>query len=333
MSSDPVRAIAQAVLYEGYLLWPYRRSALKNQQRFTFGGVYPATFAVVGGDRSAIRMECLLEVDDDSEAAVVEVTLRWLHLVARQPLRRRDGEWRPVDELTVGRERYLAWEEATERECAAGGLRVDALTGGISLPVEVGAGEEREQLDPDAALGRTWEGLEGVLELRGEPVGPTVVRLSVSFRNTSGWSGRERPGALKRSFLSAHVIASCRGGAFVSSTDPPEPLREPAGACRNEGVWPVLVGEPGQRDTMLGSPIILSDYPSVAPESPGDLFDGGEIDALLIHSIRGLAETEREEMRATDARTREILDRSLELTPEEMLKLYGAVRDMRRVQS
>ena len=41
MGADVVRRIADAVLYEGYLLWPYRKSALKNQQRFTFGGVYP----------------------------------------------------------------------------------------------------------------------------------------------------------------------------------------------------------------------------------------------------------------------------------------------------
>jgi hypothetical protein len=43
--TDPVRAIADAVLYEGYVLWPYRRSALKNTHRWTFGGVYPRAHA------------------------------------------------------------------------------------------------------------------------------------------------------------------------------------------------------------------------------------------------------------------------------------------------
>ncbi len=38
---DALRKIADAVLYEGYVLWPYRRSALKNTRRFTFGGVTP----------------------------------------------------------------------------------------------------------------------------------------------------------------------------------------------------------------------------------------------------------------------------------------------------
>ena len=43
----------------------------------------------------------------------------------------------------------------------------------------------------------------------------------------------------------------------------------------------MLVGEEGERDTMLSSPIILYDYPQIAPESPGSLFDGTEIDEIL----------------------------------------------------
>jgi hypothetical protein len=344
MTSDPVRAIAAAVLYEGYVLWPYRRSALKNQQRFTFGGVYPAAFAEVGGDRAETGMECLLETGAD---AAVEVTLRWLHLVQRQPLMR--GE--PVDELVVGGRRHLAWEEATERELSTGWRRVGwpgdeerdrfwslcdenrPLWDGFSLPVHVPDGSEEEPLGPEAALRRSWEELQGHLAVSAAPVAPSLTRLSVGFRNASTWPGRERAQALRRSFLSAHLVARCRGGAFVSATDPPDTLEEPSRACRQAGLWPVLVGEAGERDTVLGSPIILGDYPSVAPESPGDLFDGGEIDALLIHSIRGLTDAEREEMKATDPRTREILERSLDLSGEQMLRLYGAVREMRRVES
>ncbi|HWF51352.1 MAG TPA: hypothetical protein VG294_12005 [Solirubrobacteraceae bacterium] len=138
--------------------------------------------------------------------------------------------------------------------------------------------------------------------------------------------------ALRRTFLSTHFVARDRGAQFISQTDPPPSLTVAAAACRNDGVWPVLVGGPGSRETLLGSPIILGDYPSVAPESPGDLFDGGEIDALLIHSIRGLTNADQEEMRATDPRAREILERSLALEPEQMLRLYGAVREPRQVQ-
>ena len=34
---DRARAIADAVLYEGYLLYPYRASSSKNQVRWQFG--------------------------------------------------------------------------------------------------------------------------------------------------------------------------------------------------------------------------------------------------------------------------------------------------------
>ena len=40
MSAD-LRKLADTILYEGYILWPYRRSALKNRKRWTFGCVFP----------------------------------------------------------------------------------------------------------------------------------------------------------------------------------------------------------------------------------------------------------------------------------------------------
>ena len=71
-------------------------------------------------------------------------------------------------------------------------------------------------------------------------------------------------------------------GEFVSLLEPPPQFESAAAACRNVGTWPVLAGEGGRRDTMLSSPIILYDYPQIAPESPGDLFDGTEIDEILV---------------------------------------------------
>jgi hypothetical protein len=328
MSADHVREIAQAILYEGYLLWPYRRSALKNQQRFTFGGIYPHAFARRESERSAVRMECLVEA---APRASIEVSLRFLHLVARQPLARARDGWREVDELHAGGQRHLAWEEATEREVSAGELAVGAGSLRRTTPADVPAGELVEALDDSSALKRSWEALEGSLEVAVARVGAGFARLTVQVINRSRSDALERAQALRHSYLSAHVVARCDGGAFVSLTDPPAALARLAESCRNEGLWPVLAGEDGRRDTMLGSPIILSDHPRVAPESPGDLFDGGEIDALLIHSIRALTEAEREEMSATDERARTILDRSLALSPEQMLRLYGAVREMRGV--
>ena len=133
--------------------------------------------------------------------------------------------------------------------------------------------------------------------------------------------------ALRRTLASAHAILRVEGGAFVSAVDPPPPLRRLVDASPGGGLWPFLVGEPGDRSTMLASPIILYDYPQVAPESPGDFFDGCEIDQLLVLSILGLSEDEKREIRGGDPRAREILERTEAMTRDDLLRLHGTWRD------
>jgi hypothetical protein len=320
---DPIRAIADAVLYEGYVLWPYRRSALKNTHRWTFGGVYPRAHAEArdaGDDPWTMQTECLVE---GGAGARVEVGLRFLHIVWRQVV---DAEGRAVDALDAGGERHLTWEEAVEREVGTGARTLDALAAGCDVPIRIAAGRDEEPLGAEGAVVRTWESLEGVLHVVTEPVREGLHRISARVENHTPWAGGPREQALRRTFCSTHVVLRATGGAFVSLTDPPDGLHDAAAACRNEGCWPVLVGEPGDRGTMLASPIILEDHPRVAPESPGDLFDGGEIDQLLTLNILGLTDEEKAEMRATDPRAREILDRTEALTPEELMRLHGMVR-------
>jgi hypothetical protein len=306
--TDPVRQIADAVLYEGYVLWPYRRSALKNQQRWTFGGVHPAQHAHEHpDDRSVMRTECLLEGD----GATVEVRVRFLHVV-RRGLVGADGA--AVDELTVDGERHVAWDEAVERELGPGA---------IAIP----AGQDVEPLGDAGAIVRTWDELAGRIDVRGRSLGPDLGRVTVEIANTTPWDGGPREDVLRRTFCSTHTVLRATGGRFVSLTDPPDRLREATAACENVGTWPVLVGPPGQDDTVLSSPIILEDHPRIAPESPGDLFDGGEIDQMLVLNILALTDEERAEMRAADPRTREILERTEALTPEELMRLHGAIRE------
>jgi hydrogenase maturation protease len=119
-----------------------------------------------------------------------------------------------------------------------------------------------------------------------------------------------------------------QGGTFVSLLEPPPEYQEAAGRCENVKTWPVLAGEPGDRHTLLSSPIILYDYPQVSPQSPGNLFDGTEIDELLTLSILTLTDEEKQEMRESDARAREILERTESLTPEQLMQLHGAIRSL-----
>ena len=326
---DRVRQIADAVLYEGYVLWPYRRSALKNQRRWTFGGVYPERHAAAHpDDRCVMQTQCLARAEPEAQ---VEVRVRFLHVVERRVARLTDRGRELVDELTVDGERYVAWDEATEREVVVPALEI----GGESherVEFRMPAGEEFEMLNaasgaPAGILCRSWGALAGNVEAVSQPVGSDVFRISVRISNTSPFEQDDRERALRATFCSTHTILQIEGGELVSMTDPPEELRPETERCENAGTWPVLAGEPGDHRTVLSSPIILPDHPEIAPESPGDLFDGGEIDQLLTLSILALTDEEKQQMRAADPRTREILARTEALSREQLMRLHGTVRE------
>jgi hypothetical protein len=314
VGADAVRRIADAVLYEGYLLWPYRKSALKNQHRFTFGGVYPPAW----DDRSSLQAQVLLEGGADAE---VELRVRFLHVVERQVLRLGSpaAAPEPVDELEVDGERWVSWEEAVERELAPG-------------PIRVPAGAELQEMR-GGAIRRSWRALEGEVSIERELLRPGLARVTARVVNTSPWSGEAREAALRQTFCSTHAVLRARGGEWVSPTDPPDELRREVEACANSGTWPVLVGERGDRSTLLAAPIILGDYPEIAPESPGDLFDSGEIDQMLVLNILAMTDSERRDMRDGDPRARAILERTEALSDEEIMRLNGAVRELGLVRS
>jgi hypothetical protein len=313
---DALEQIAAAVLYEGYVLWPYRRSAHKNQQRWTFGGVYPRGYVerAASGDAWRVQTQCLVV---GSEPAL-EVEFRFLQVVARRVARLgADGHLELVDELVSRTERILAWDEAVERR--------------FSFPTEVSiaAGEEREVVEGGLVV-RSWEELRGQLDFWVETLRDDLRRVTASLSNLSQWSGLDRDAAQRHGFMSAHCVLRVRDGAFVSLMDPPAELAAEAAACDNHGLWPVLVeGE----HTMLASPIILYDFPKIAPESPGLLFDSSEIDQLLILNTLTLSDAEKAEVRATDPRAREILDRAEALSAADLSRLHGAIREFQVIRT
>ena len=334
---DAAKKIAETVLYEGYVLWPYRRSAKKNQQRWTFGGVYPRAYSEARGedDPWIMQTQCLVSGDEES---TIEVRVRFLHVAERKVGRKRGEALEFVDELRTGGELYLSWDEAIEREIAVGRFEIcDLLESPMRVGIDIPGGSREEPLaEPGGevvgAVVRGWRTLCGTVEVEAEPLREGVFRVTVGITNTTPWGGEGRESTLRQTFASTHTALEVEGGEFVSLTDPPDELREVAEACENLKTWPVLVGEEGERSMLLSSPIILYDYPQIAPESPGDLFDGGEIDQLLVLNILSLTEEEKEEMRASDPRTREILERTEALSEEELMNLHGAVREFRMLR-
>ncbi len=252
--------------------------------------------------------------------------MRFLHVVKRDLV---DVSGEPVEELMVDGRQHIAWDEATEREIA--------ISAPGSVPIDIPAGASEEALrDPDGkrvgAFVRSWRELRGTVAVEAEPITQDLHRVTVRIANSSPIEDVSREEVLRQTFCSAHTVLHVEDGELVSLTDPPEDLRAEAERCENMGTWPVLVGVEGERHTMLSSPIILPDYPQVAPESPGDLFDAAEIDQLLRLSILSMTDDEKQEMRAADPKAREILERTESLSPEELMKLHGAIREMSLVR-
>jgi hypothetical protein len=329
--TDKLSAIVQSVLYEGYVLWPYRRTALKNQRRWTFGGVYPRAYSESGhaDDAWVMRTECLVEADAGAE---LDVAVRFLQVVDRRVGELADGEIRYADAITVGGTRHVAWQEAVERELALPTIHVGESVGReVTHQVCIAASERYETLRDvhgrsAGVIVREWDDVSGTVGVGLTQTESGAIHIRVDVTNESAWNGEGREAVHSRTFASTHTVLRARGARFVSLTDPPAEHSVAAVACRNIGTWPVLVGDAPARDTLLSSPIILPDYPEVAPESGGDFFDGAEIDQLLMLSVLSMTPAEQQWMREADPRTREILDRCLSASPDDVRRLHGATR-------
>jgi len=337
---EHARRVADAVLYEGYLLYPYRSSAQKNQMRFQFGVLMPPAYQEAErSERSAFRTECLVECADEAQ---VLVTVRFLQVQHRtvQRVPPDGGEPQEVDTLDVDGVEYVPWDEAADRHQQAAAEVGALLEGDVSVRFHIGAGESAEDL-ADATgrragrLVRRWEPLDGLIHLSAErvagPYGALRLGVRVENRTAPGDPPRTRDEALRHALVAAHALIGVPGGAFLSQTDPPEWAAAEVAACRNDGAWPVLAGPADCRDLMLSTPVILYDHPEVAAESAGDLFDATEIDEILTLRTMALTDAEKRQARATDPLAAELMDRLDSLPPEMLERMHGAIRYLKSV--
>jgi hypothetical protein len=322
MSLDDVRRIADAVLYEGYVLYPYRASAQKNRSRWQFGVLMPPAYAAADPSESTTaQAECVFE---HADYPAIDVIVRFLQVQRRTATGTAPGTAGAPDPPGV-------WDEAVEREIhvAAGGATL--FDEGVHEPFAVPGGEDREAT-ADAQVVRSRRQLTGVVDVRAtELPGPwQAARLTVRVRNQTETSpdalaGRDQ--ALPSALVAVHLIISVSGGAFVSMTDPPEWAAPAAAECENIGCWPVLAGPAGARDITLAAPIILPDYPEVARESAGELYDGTEIDEILTLRTLALTDEEKDAARATDPRAAALIDRVESMDADALRRLHGTIRD------
>jgi hypothetical protein len=344
MNGALIDKIVQAVLYEGYILYPYRRGT-KNEQRWTFGNLFPRTYSEIAGEMHSVQLQCLLRGSAQSR---LKLRIQFLQLIDRQIMRLSPspgtpGEGRgeglePVDQLEIEGKRYQTWQEAIERTISIeADLSPQPHCASFSFLPETSS----ESL-PDRSgkilgtIERKRFPIEGDIEISAEQKRDDLFQLTVRVMNLTPVdhpSTMSRPQAQKHSMASTHIIASIAGGNFLSSIDPPPDAIELTRQCKNIGAWPVLVGNPGETDAVLASPIILYDYPQIAPESPGDLFDGTEIDEILSLRVMTLTDEEKRSAADLDDRAAALLHRTESLAREQMARLHGTMRPPRKVQA
>jgi hypothetical protein len=315
------RAVADTVLYEGYLLYPYRSSSTKNQLRWQFGVVVPRGFAAIdASERPQVRTEVVL---DCGPRASVAVRARFLQV-----------QRRTVDEAGVTSQ---PWDETREHEIDVAPVPLDALDAGSrTLTFRIEGGED-VQLEEAGRTVRRRAPIEGRIGVEVTPcAGATPARrkVAVTVANEVEWNpvSSSRDEASCRSLVGVHVLICVDDGAFVSSIDPPDDAAEAVASCANDGLFPVLVDDGHGSDVVLASPIILYDHPSVAPESVGDMFDATEIDEILALRVLTLTDEEKAEARRTDAKAAAIIDRCDNMPPELWARLHGAVRSLRPIE-
>ncbi|MET9407956.1 hypothetical protein ABZX90_19655 [Streptomyces sp. NPDC002935] len=336
------RTVADAVLFEGYVLYPYRASAAKNQLRWQFGVLVPPAWTATTGEHAVQRTECLLEPRNGDR---LHAELRFLH-VRRRTVERldADGGYTEVPELDLPDRVLVPWDEGHEErvlihESLAELMGDQAAVHAVRFDLPAAVEYEPVTDAEGRTLGRLVrhrQRLTGELRPSIEELpGPyRVLRLTVSVHNTTvapESAGTDRETALAHSLIGTHLLLGVPGGRFLSLTDPPEWARPAAASCQNDHTWPVLAGPPGTDDVILSSPIILEDHPAVAEESPGPLYDATEIDEILSLRTAALTEREKREARGTDARAADVIELVDDMPEAVRERLHGAIRGLREI--
>jgi hypothetical protein len=326
---DRVRAIADAVLYEGYLLYPYRATSGKNQSRWQFGVLGPDGAAERGiGEDDTMSAQVLIEPGPDAALTVVVRCLQLQRRIAERATD--DGEYERVDQLTAGTQSWLTWDEAVECELSFGPFTEADVQPSRTLPFVVAGGCDVEPVD-GGRLVRRREELRGELTVLAEP-DDGLLRISLAVRN-AGAPSADKDEAIAASLIGTHVILEVEDGEFVSLLEPTPSAVDAVARCRQHRCFPVLAGPPGEKDVVLVSPIILYDHPEIAEQSEGALYDSTEIDEILTLRVMTMTDEEKAQARATDPLAAQIIDRCDSMSPEAMLNLHGVLRNPHQGQA
>jgi hypothetical protein len=292
-------ALTATLLYEGYSLFPYHRSAIKNQKPIPFGVVYPANYHVCNQHAPAkMEAQCIVTGNENLE---INVEVVFLHLTKSD-----NNEWKTI-----------------ERRLEPGDFRLAALQKGkrtISFRFEV----------PDAGDNTSNEimPINGELTIEAENIGENSYRAAISIDNATPIQNplsASRDEALRQSFLATHIVLSALHGEFISAQGPPEKYRAAVEACGNSGLWQIMIDR--ENTSILFSPIIVHDYPKIHPRSKTDLFDSTEIQEALMLHLAVMSGEEKNRIAESDEKLRAMLNKAAEATPDDIIALHGGMYD------
>jgi hypothetical protein len=332
---EVVEKVADAVMYEGYVLYPYRASALKNRLRWQFGVVAPREYSErCGGESWHAQAECPVE---PGRRPRLTVKVRCLQLQRRRIEEPIDGDpagWRECERVISDGREFLTWDEAVPQAIVQGGMALEELCIREHMtPFHLANAQDKEVLysakgDRVARITRERWPVSAVLRVAATRSGD-LVKVRVRVENTTEWSDSgslDRGVVLRQSLIGCHFLLHVEDAQFVSLMDPPSHAVNAVKSCVNEHMWSVLAGVSPSRDLMLSSPIILYDYPAVAPESSGNFFDATEMDEMLTLRVMTMTDLEKREAAATDERAKVIVDRAAGSDSGNMASLHGAIR-------
>ncbi len=159
------RALADAVLYEGYVLYPYRATSPKNQVRFQWGVLMPAdVVARDSSERDTLRTGVVVE----GRARELTVQVRFLHVQRRAVQRATEDGFADAERLDTATTAHVPWDEAVEREAT------------ITVPLASSTGSTTGMADPATSRPST------------SPVGRTS---RTSTTRAASWAGWCAPGS------------------------------------------------------------------------------------------------------------------------------------------
>ncbi len=320
-SASVLDDLTKTVLYEGYSIFPYHRSSVKNLKPIPFGVIYPEQYHSYHPPApTKMKTECIVTAQKNS---AINITVRFLHLIITKIFQQTDNDNTSLP--------YEGWQ-TIERQINSGDLIISELIGNKkvfpigfdSIKVDKNIYDENKILkEKQSNCGLKITGNVIIEAFAFENIDNTF-RVSVTVNNDTSLSNAEsisRDEVFQQSFLSTNTILKVTDGAFISDQNPPEEFKEIVAQCEKIGTWPILIDE--SNTIMLSSPIILYDYPKINAHSKLDLFDSLEIEEMLILQLSAMSDTEKQQIAESDGKMREMLDKASQVTPQELLNLHG----------